>query len=92
MRRGDFAADNPDRVGKRQLVRITMIFQCRLMHQRPDREMGQQITVKLLKHQLRCFASQALAGFFEMIFDFVVTHFDFPALMIDGGKFGGRSP
>ena len=68
-----------------------MVFERGLMHQGADGEVGQQIAVKLLNHQFRGFAAQAFPGVFEVIFDFIVAHFDFPAFMINGGQFGGRS-
>ena len=90
MDRSEFASNHAHGMQKRELVGIGVRFEGGLVHQTANREVRHHQAVEFLADQVWGFAAQDDLGAAQVSLQFGQGGFDLPALVIEGGKFGGR--
>jgi hypothetical protein len=87
---GESAAHDAYRVQEGEAVWILAPFEGGFVHQRADREVGQEQSVELLADEVRSLAAQHDAGATQVGLQLVERRLDLPALVVESGKLRGR--
>ncbi len=87
---GQLATNDPDRMDKRQLIRIGVGLDGGVVHQAANGEVRQEEAITFLADQVGGLTAQDHLGAAQMRLQFVQRGFDLPAFVIQRGELRGR--